>query len=232
MALHKLSRDAKKQGGISPAMLVEHIIANQEQPHVVDALVMAGQGALQYEFFSLFTAEIEKLEKAGDKTAVARLTKLREDLLNLYEGMQQQSRNMLENALATLNTILEAPDKEQALAENAQKIDDAFMNVLVARMNEAEQQNELPLFQALNEIHSLIYAQMEQTMPPHIQLLNQLVRSGSAEEQAQLLNENEQLVSAELIELIDQVMEQAGGQGQEELNGRLQSVRALIQAKL
>jgi hypothetical protein len=232
MALHKLSREAKKQGGLSPAMLVEHIIANQEQPHVVDALVMAGQGALQYEFFSLFTAEIEKVEKAGDKAATERLTSLRANLLQLYEGMQAQSQNMMQEAMNTLNTILKASDKNQALAENAQKIDDAFMAVLVARMNEAEEKNDIPQFQALNEIHGLIYAQMERTLPPHVQLLNELVRSESPEEQVQLLDENEGFDSDELIQLIDQVMEQANGQGQDELNGRLQSVKTLIQARL
>ena len=232
VALHKLSQAAKKQDGLSPAVLLEHILANHDQEHVVDALVMAGQGALQYEFFSLLTAEIEKVEKAGDKVTVARLTTLRADLLKLYEGMQQQSKNMMEEALTTLNTVLAAPDKEQALAENAPKIDDAFMAVLASKMNDAEQQNDIPQFQALNEIHSLIYAQMEQTMPPHVQLLNHLVRAESAEQQNQLLNENAQLISEELIQMIDQVMDQAGGQGQEELNGRLQSVRSLIQARL
>lgn len=232
VALHKLSRQAKKQGGLTPAMLVEHIIANQEQPHVVDALVMAGQSALQYEFFSLLTAEIEKLEKAGDKAAVARLTSLRTELLKLHEAMQTQSKNMMQAAMDTLNTILEAPDKNQALVENAQKIDEVFMAVLAARMNEAEQKNDTTQFQALNEIHGLIYAQMERTLPPHVQLLNQLVRSESPEEQVQLLDENEQLVSNDLVQLIDQVLEQAGDQGQDELNGRLQSIKTLIQARL
>lgn len=232
MALHKLSREAKKQGGLTPAMLVNHIVANQAQPHVVDALVMAGQGALQYEFFSLFTAEIEKAEKAGDKAAVNRLTDLRADLLKLYEGMQQQSKNMMQAAMTTLNTLLAAPDKNQALAENAEQIDEAFMTVLVAKMHEADEKNDIVQFQALNEIHSLIYAQMERTLPPHVQLLNQLVRSESPEEQAQLLQENEQFVSDELIQLIDQVMEQAGERGQDDLNGRLQSVKSLILARL
>ncbi len=232
MALHKLSQDAKKQGGLSPAMLLEHILANQEQPHVVDGLVRAGQGALQYEFFSLLTAEIEKIEAAGDETAAERLRALREKLLKIYEGMQQQSQNMLHEALETLNTILEAPDKNQALAENAEKIDEAFMSVLVAKMNEAEQKDDLPQFQALNEIHSLIYAQMESAMPPQVQLLNQLVRMESPDEQVQLLNKNEALISEELVQMIDQVLDQAGGGGQEELNGRLQSIRTLIQARL
>ncbi|MCP4417233.1 MAG: hypothetical protein GY805_11465 [Chloroflexi bacterium] len=232
MALHKLGREAKKQEGLSPAMLLKHILANQEQPHIVDALVRAGQGALQYEFFSLLTAEIEKVEAADDKVATARLTALRAGLLQLYEGMQQQNQNLLNEALATLNVILQAPDKNRALAENAQKIDEAFMSVLVAKMNEAEQNEDIPQFQALNEIHALIYAQMEQTMPPQVHLLNQLVQMESVDEQNQLLNENEQLISDELIEMIDRVLEQTEGQGQDELNGRLQLVKTLVQARL
>ncbi|MEZ4593023.1 MAG: CpXC domain-containing protein [Chloroflexota bacterium] len=232
MALHKLSREAKQAGGLSPAMLVKHVVANQAQPHVVNALVMAGQGALQYEFFSLLTAEIDQFAKSGDKAAVERLTSLRTELLKVYEEMQEQSRGMLREALNTLNTILAAPDKEQALMENAEMIDEAFMSVLVARMNEAEQKNDMAQFQALNEVHGLIYAQMERTLPPHVNLLNQLVRSESAEEQVVLLDENADLVTADLIQLIDQVMDQVNEQGQDELNGRLQSVKSLIQARL
>ncbi|WP_420627493.1 CpXC domain-containing protein [Candidatus Leptofilum sp.] len=232
MALHKLSREAKQQDGLTPAMLAKHVVANQEQPHVVDALVMAGQGALQYEFFSHLTAEIEKAEKESDLKSASRLTAMRSDLLKLYEGMQEQSKNMLQEAMTTLDTILAAPNKEQALVENAEKVDEAFMSVLVARMNEAEQKEDMPQFQALNEIHGLIYAQMERTLPPHVQLLNQLVRSESPEEQIQLLDENADYVSDDLLKLIDQVMEQAGEQGQEDLNGRLQSVKTLIQARL
>ncbi|MFZ1398406.1 MAG: hypothetical protein WAS33_16000, partial [Candidatus Promineifilaceae bacterium] len=154
------------------------------------------------------------------------------ELLKVYEGMQEQSRGMLQEALNTLNIILEAPNKEQALMENAEMIDEAFMSVLVARMNEAEQKNDMAQFQALNEVHALIYAQMERTLPPHVQLLNQLVRSESPEEQVALLDENADLVTADLIQLIDQVMDQVNEKGQDELNGRLQSVRTVIQARL
>ena len=126
--------------------------------------------------------------------------------------------------------FLKADDKNQALAENVNKIDEAFMSVLVAKMNEAEQKDDIPQFQALNEIHALIYAQMEQTLPPHVQFLNQMVRAESADEQVALLNENESLISEELVQMIDQVLGQADGQ--EEMNGRLQSVKTLIQARL
>ncbi|GJM40757.1 MAG: hypothetical protein DHS20C20_10390 [Ardenticatenaceae bacterium] len=232
MALHKLGREAKEAGGLTPAMLAKHVVANQDESHIVDALVMAGQGALQYEFFSHITAEIENAEKEGNLKSAARLTEMRSELLKIYEGMQEQSKNMLQGAVETLDTILAAPDKNQALMENVEKIDEAFMSVLVARMNEAEQKEDIPQFQALNEIHGLIYAQMERTLPPHVQLLNQLVRSESPEEQAQMLDENEQFISDELLTLIDQVMAQAGEQGQEDLSGRLQSVKTLLQSRM
>ncbi|MCP4417232.1 MAG: hypothetical protein GY805_11460 [Chloroflexi bacterium] len=68
--------------------------------------------------------------------------------------------------------------------------------------------------------------------PPHVQLLNHLMKAESAEKQNRLLNENESLISEELVQMIDQALDRDKGQGQEELNGRLQSIKTLIQARL
>ena len=106
--------------------------------------------------------------------------------------------------------ILAAPRQEiKLLMENAEKIDDAFMSVLVARMNEAEQKEDIPQFQALNEIHSLIYAQMERTLPPHVQLYStNWCAQNRQRSRCSLLDENGRLfVNDELLQLIDQVMD-------------------------
>jgi len=232
IAIHKLSREAKSQDGLTPELLLKHILANQQNPSIVDALVRAGQGAIQYEFFSLLSDEIEKEEKAGNTAVVERLSALRQDLLQMYEEMQNQSRQLMEGAMATVQAILDADDKEQALAEHADAIDDAFMAVLMARMQDAEEKGRQEELQALTEIHSLIVGQLEQQMPPQIQLLNQLVQASSPEKQADLLSQNEALVSEELIELIDGVLDQVNESGQDELNDRLQGIKTLIQTRL
>lgn len=232
VALHKFNQDARKQGQLTPELLLKHVLANQEDEDVVNSLVLAGQAALSYEFFQLLTDEIEEQERAGNQDAARRLSEIRSNLLQLYDAMQQQSQQMLETADNTLQTILSAPDREAAIQENLDQIDDAFMYVLSARTAEAEEKGRTAEVQALNEVYDLILKQAEGELPPEIQLLNQLVRAETKAEQEQLLEENEELLSPQLLMIVDRVLEQAQDAGQNELNSRLQSVKSLIETRL
>lgn len=232
VALHKFNQDARKQGGLTPELLLKHIVANQENEDIVNALVLAGQGALSYQFFQLLTEEIEKQEKSGDQASAQRLSEIRTNLLQLYDAMQQQSQQILKTAENTLESILTAPDKKAAIKENQEQIDDAFMYVLSARIAEAEQEGKKADAQALNELYELILEEAESELPPEIRLLNQLVRVKTKKEQARLIEENQELVSPELLMLVERILEQAQEAGQEELNGRLQSAKSLIEARL
>ena len=232
VALHKFNQDAKKQGQVTPELLLKHVLANQEDEDVVNNLVLAGQGALSYQFFQLLTDEIQEQERAGNQAAARRLSEIRTNLLQLHDAMQQQSRQMLETAHSTLQAILSAPDKEAAIQENLDQIDDAFMYVLSARLAEAEEKGKTAEAETLNEVYDLIFKQAEGELPPEIRLLNKLVRVQTEAEQEQFLEENKELVSPELLLLLDRVLEQAQDTGQEELNSRLQSVKSLIEARL
>jgi hypothetical protein len=232
IAVHKLSQEAKKAGGLTPQMLAQHVISNQEDEDIVDTLVTAAQSAMQYEFFSELTSAIEKAEKEGNTVSAQRLTRYRENYLELYDQMQNASREMLEDAMATLTTLIEAPDKATAVAEHIEEIDDAFMYILSARMADAEQKGNMPEFQALNEIQAAIVNMVESQLPPHVLFINNLMRAESEEEETALFNENQHLVTPELVQMIEQAIEQAQEQGQEEVDGRLLEVKAAIEARL
>ncbi len=232
VAIHKMSQEAKKQGGLSPQLLAKHVIANQETDDVVQALVMAGQGALRYEFFGDLTAAIEKAEKEGDKAAVQRLTEYRETYLALYDEMQNATRQVMGEAMQTLQMLLEAPDKVAAVQEHADKLDDVFMYVLAARLAEAEQKGQQAELQALQQLQEVIVDLVEEQMPPEIQLVNELVQAESLTAQNKMLDDNQDLLSPALVAMIDQIIEQAGQASQPELDGRLRDIKAAIQARL
>jgi hypothetical protein len=232
IAVHKLSQEAKKQDGLTPELFLKHILMHQKEEYLVDAIVAAAQGALQYQFFSLLTAEIEKEEKSGNTAASKRLTALRDKLLQLYDAMQNAQQQMIQAATDTLNTILAAPDKARAIQEQAQHIDGLFMDMLSARLQEANQSGNTADAQALNEVQSLIMRQMEQQMPPQAVLLNQLIQADTTDAREQLLDEYPHLVSADLVALLEQVLQQAGQAQQAELNGRLQAIKSLVEARL
>jgi hypothetical protein len=232
MAVHQMSREAKAQGGLSPQLLAKHVIAHADDEGIVQSLVMVGQGALRYEFFNELSAEIEKLEKEQNLAAAQRLQVIRDDLLQMVDEMQNASRQMMEGAMAVLNQILAAPDVQQGVEENVEALDEAFMYLLAARMQEAEQKGNDEELRRLTAVQDAIGQMVEQQYPPEVLLLNNLVQATSEAEQTQLLDENRGLLSPELVQVIDQVITQAQEGSQAELVGRLQSIRSAIQVRL
>jgi len=232
IAVHKFNQAAKKQGGLSAEMLLEHILANREDDAVVDALVAAGQGALRYNFFSLFTEEIEKEEKAGRMAEAKRLSDLRARLLKIYDQIQQQTRQVMAQAAETLDAILEAPDLETAVRDNFSRFDDAFMYYLASRIAQADQQGQTELVQTLQNVHSLIVQAAEGDVPPEIRLLNDMLEAETDEERAQILQDHPELVSEEIMEVLDVVQDQVVQTGQDEINGRLEAIKSMIAARL
>ena len=232
IAVHKFNQAAKKQGGLSAELLLEHVLANRDDDAVVDAIIAAGQGALRYNFFSLFTEEIEKEEKGGNMAEAKKLSDLRARLLQIYDQIQQQTRQVMSQAAETLDAILEAEDMETAVRANFDRFDDAFMYYLASRIAQADQQGQTETVQKLQDIHSLIVQEAEGQVPPEIQLLNAMLESESDLERAQILEEHPELVSEEILEVLDVVQNQVVQTGQDELNGRLESIKAMIAARL
>lgn len=231
IAMRKLQKGAQKAGGLTPQFLLDMLLENLNDDDAIDGLVAAGQQAMTYDFFTLMTAEVEKREAANDPSA-QKLIALRGTLLEFQKAMQDQSRQMVAGAEQTLQTILDAPDKQQALAENADKLDDAFMYVLSAKMQEAQQQGDQEAFAALAEVQAMIMAIVESQLPPEIQMLNQLVRAETSEQQDEILNANEAMLNENVLQMMDRVIGQAQETGQVEQQAHLETLKAKIAARV
>jgi hypothetical protein len=234
VAMKKLSVAAKQQEGLTPQLLLDHLLMYQDDEDTMQALLLslAGQGALPYEFFQLLTDTVEQKQQAGETAVGQTLARLREAALSLQNEMQQQSQQMVEAANRVLQTILTAPDKTAAIQEHGEAIDDLFMYLLSTRLAQAEQQGNQAEAQALNEVHQLIVQQMESQMPPEIALLNDLLEAETQADRQRLLDENKELIGAELVQVIDLIGQQLTQSNQPELNGRLQEVKRMVQERL
>jgi hypothetical protein len=232
IAMHGLNQDAKAAGGLTTSVLLRHVLLNQEDPETAMAIAQAGAQAMTYEFFTGLTAEIEKQNLAGQTQAVARLTQLRTDLLQMQEEMQQASQKIMQEAQQDLNMILTSDDMEQVVQTNMNKFDDAFMYVLSAEIARAEENKDKERLDKLNQIHALIVEQAEDQAPPEIQLLTQLMYTESDEEMQQLLDDNEELLSDDLLKVVDLLQDQVKESGQEQLVDQLGRVKAMIAAQL
>lgn len=233
VALQRLNQEARKTGGLSPNVLLHHILANQDDERVVEMLATLGAGALNYQFFSLLTSHIDKKKREKDKAAVNRLTELREKLLHIQTEMQKESERLLEKARTTLTAILQAQDKAAALGEHWQEIDETFMYVLESSLAQAQKGRNAALVNALTEIQQVIAAAMEQDAPPELRLLNALISASSPEEQQQLIRENRDLVTPDLLKVVDTILAQTTAQDPNSpVIGPVQQIRTLLEANV
>ncbi|MEJ2751487.1 MAG: hypothetical protein P8169_02190, partial [Chloroflexota bacterium] len=232
IALHALNRAAKAADGLTPAILLEHILKNQQDPEIVAALAQVGLPAMSYEFFTGLTNEIERQQLAGNEEAVERLSMMRTDLLEMQEDAQEQTRQVLGAAQETLEAILSAEDIKQALNANMESLDDAFMYVLAAEIARAQETNDAARLEKLNSLRDLLVEEAESQTPPEVRFLNKLVRAETAEEMEQVADDNLGLLSPDLVAVIDALQDQAQSTGQQELLDRLSAVKRLLLEKL
>jgi hypothetical protein len=228
-ALHAFSREAKKEG-LSPQLLLKHVLENRDDEDLVNSLVMNGQQAFNYEFFSKLTEKIEKRQKAGAK--VDQYIALRERLLELFQNLEKQSREIIGGAQRLLEKLLQADDKAAAVQENLQKMDDAFMYVLNSVIKQAQNQKNQKQLEALQEIQAHIMQAYQQQLPPEIRFINQLLEAESETEQRRLLNENQEIVGPEFLEMIQAVQENMQEGENDELLRRLKAIEGMVQAQL
>ncbi|MDX1413842.1 MAG: CpXC domain-containing protein [Candidatus Promineifilaceae bacterium] len=232
IALHALNQDARSSGGLTPVILLRHVLKNQDDMALVESISQAGASAMTYEFFTGLTAEIDKQEMAGNQDRVNRLKEIRTNLLKMQEEMRQASEQILQDAQRDLESILAAENIEQAVQANMSKFDDAFMYVLSASIDRAESNHEEARLEKLNVVQELIARQADDQTPPEIRLLTQLMFSESDEETQNLLNENQDLLSADMVTVVDMLQDQVRDSGQSDLVERLGHVKELIVKQL
>lgn len=232
IALHALNRDAKKEGSLSPELLVRHIIANETDESLVTALALTGRSAMTYGFFTQLTDESEKRKRAGDAAGAERIGKIRDQLLEIQREMQEATQAVLKAAEDVLDDIIKADNLEEAVYSNAGRIDDIFMHVLEMRQRLAEQNKDQVESGKLRQIQELIITRMQSDTPPEVQLLTQLVSASGKDEREQIMNSAPELVSHELVEVVDMLREQASSAGQTDLDERLKVILAELMSRL
>lgn len=235
--LRRFQQDVRKNEGLTPQILFEHVLGNYEDEGAVDALINMGQAALNYEFFNLLTGEIERQAKQKNKEKAKALTALRQRLLELHNEIQEQSREILEGAMATLQEIMDADDMAEAIRENLGRIDDTFMYVLSAMIAQNEQQGRGDQSAELKRVQDLIMEEAERQVPPQIRVINRLLRAENDADQRRILDENQNMLTPELVQMLDALSREMSAAAAEDgqaadMAGRINKVKAMVEARI
>jgi len=130
---------------------------------------------------------------------------------------------------ALLGEILSANNIEQAVAERAPYIDQNFLSVVSANLQEAEKRNATAAARRLQEVWDAAVAMINQASPPEVQLVNQLLMAEYPAETRKLLSESRDLVTVDFIEALSELAEQMEAEGAPDMATRLRQIRSQAQ---
>lgn len=229
--LHGFTREAKAEG-LSPALLARYVIDNRDDEATVNALVNSGQAALTYPFFQALTEESERLQAAGEAGDATTVAGIRDRLYKAYQAMQAESQRLLEGANEKLEALLNADDVAAAVQSDLELYDEAFMYLLGARQAQAQEQGRREEVERLAKIREAIEEAAVAQLPPEVALVSDLMEAESEEAMAALLDENADLITPALVQLLELVGEQVLSGGEPELDGRLASIQKMVSARL
>jgi hypothetical protein len=168
------------------------------------AVTLAARPLMDYTFFQKLTERLE----ASNGAEKDRLTKLREHLLNLTEQLDEQGKKAIERAVETLKAIVGDPNPRSAVRARRNELDDLFMNVLEANLQEAEKSKNQDAMRMLSMVWSEVMAIAQEALPPEVRLVNDLLQAPYPDGTRELLRQHKGEVTPEFLEVLDRLAEE------------------------
>jgi len=197
--------------------LLELLIGAPDGP-TRELLIVFGRPMLDYSFFQNFTSRIESA--AGDEER-ERLTALRKEVLDIRDRLDQETRALYEERSALLRDLLLSDDPEALARRRSQELDQAFLNLLAANLEEARNAGNAEAVASLQAIWDMLLRMMEESLPPEVQFLNRLMAAEDDAEIEGLLQDGREFVTERLIQLMEDAETRVRDEGDLETADRL-----------
>lgn len=185
------------------------------------ALVSYTRPGLDYQFFQLMSEKIEK--NSGSEKE--KLENLRAKLLEITNEIDKRMEAEQKHAVDLLQILLTAKDLEQTLTEHLSEINDTFLQVLNATMQQATQKQEQTLLEKLKIIANLL--QQFSAPPPEYGLLQILMEAPDEMALNKLITEHEAEITPEFTQFLSGIL--AGSENKTETPSKDQDIKVIEQ---
>lgn len=192
-----------------------------EDDQKLQALVGLVRPAFDYTFFQEMTLRIGQ-EPASQRD---KLEALRSRLVELTTIIDQQAQVAVRNAATLLQAIINSPEPEKMLQANLDMIDDTFLAVLNANIQEAQRRSDAVTSTRLQEIYNITIAMLQENMQPELKFINELLGAETDEDAQQLVMERAEAYGESLLAMIDMVSDMMADRGDQETVMRLAFIR-------
>lgn len=206
--------------------LIDFVLKYQDDDQRLQALVGLARGAFDDEFFALFDQRVRQAP-AADRD---QLQAVRERLQELAAALNEQMEVGVQQAASLLNALLNSPDPQAVIQANLEAIDDVFMQVLVANLQEAERQGDHEAHQRLAQIYQLVVSILQNNMSPELRFVNDLMGAEDDITLQRMLQEGASQYGQSLYEVFDAIEQVLRDQGQMQSLQQLQALRQKFDA--
>ena len=189
---------------------------------VATAVLNAAAGLTDYQFL---LGLADRLENSVDPEERSALIAIRERIVEIGEQRSQSQQMAAQQVQAVLQEVLQAPDTDAALRENADQINEMFLAVLASNIRQAEQNKATFAVQRLRTIYEKAVAILEEQMPPEMRLLNRLLSAPDEGTMRRLLQDNRSDLSQEFVAALKTLEERFNREGNGALASRVRSIR-------
>lgn len=203
-------------------------ISYADQDEHLQALVGMIRPAFDYDFFQMLTAQIGKAPAQNRE----KLEKLRDRLNQLTATIDQQNQRALQGVVSFLQTLVNHSQPEEVIAANIDAINDTFMAVLNANIQQAEQTQNKPLADRLKYIYNVVVEILRANMSPELRFINTILGVQTDAEAQQLIQEHAPQLGGGLIEAFHAVEQMLSEQGNSMLIQRVQTLRTMTEKVL
>ena len=205
--------------GLTQETLLDLLVEAPDENRVV-ALVNLTRPALDYSFFQRITERIDQ-SQGKDKE---HLSSLRQQILEITEELDKIQEARAAQSAALLKTLLDADDLDQALLQAIPMIDDLFLGILQANLQDAEKRKDEDLAKRLSAIEQRIRSLAQESMPEGLKLAQRVLEIENEEEAIKLLEESKKTIDNDLLSALVSTVQQLEGAQQQEAAARIQKV--------
>lgn len=151
----------------------------------VTALAALAWQIMDYAFFQRLTERIERAEGSERE----RLTSIRDRALVEIQRIQQTVQSEMNQTVGILQSILQAPDLDQAVEEYLPECNDLFFAVLEANLESARRNKQESAEKRLEEVKAKILSALEKSLPPELRLIRDLLAQENDEQAERMLSD-------------------------------------------
>lgn len=207
--------------------LLELLLAAADNEARLSAMVSMARPGLDYVFFQQLSEQVEK----ASEDEKARLSGLREKLLEMTRQIDEQLQARVGAAQRNLEAMLAAENPIELLQQNPAILDELFVQVINQSMQEAAEKKDGERLQKLQRLAMLIQQLINPGYNPA--LLEELIEAADDAARAKVAHENLESITPEFLESLSAMMAQLQDSPDQELAEKVrQAYRAALKASM